>query len=269
MAAEIITLKVEGSPEDNGDVRLSELINELLALRSALKQTERVVSGQEESLIYYKVVDMSHSSPATIVLKAVPVNPKVGKRIALATVQKFFRTLDKIQKTGRAPKDIDSQTLEAYKALGAMTEKNISRVEIINTEYEVSIDESFKKKLDNIIGADDIIEGSIDGMLEWVNIHNTNRFHIYPSIGPKKVDCTFQYKIKDKVKAGIDRQVRVYGELKYRKRDDFPYAINVSDIEILPEDDELPTLYDLRGVAPNATGDMDSAEFVRSIRDAW
>jgi hypothetical protein len=269
MAGTKITVQVEGSPEDNGDVRLSEFINELQAIRVALKHTERLVSGQEESLLYYKVVDMSHSSPATVVLEAVPFNPKIGKPIALATVQKFFTTLDKIKKTGRAPKDIDSQTLEAFKALGAMTEKNITRVTIINTKYEVPIDHEFKRQLEDIIGADEIVEGTMDGMLEWINIHNTNRFHIYPAIGPTKVDCYFRNDLRDTVKNGIDRQVRVYGELRYKKRDDYPYAINVTYIQILPPDDELPTLYDLRGIAPNATGDMDSAEFIRSIRDAW
>ncbi len=269
MAAGKITLRVEGSPEDNGDVRLSELINELQAVRVALKQTERLVTGQDESLVYYKVVDMSHSSPATIVLEAAAINPKVGKRIALATVQKFFKTLAKIDRTGRVPKDVDSNTLEAFKSLAAMTEKNVARVTIINTQYEVSIDNTFKKKVENIIGTDEIIEGSMDGVLEWINIHNTNHFHIYPSIGPKKVDCAFPNKLRGKVKRAIDCQVRVYGELRYKKRDNFAYAINVSDLDILPADNELPSLFDLRGIAPNATGDMNSVEFIRSIRDAW
>ena len=37
---------------------------------------------------------------------------------------------------------------------------------------------------------------------------------------------------------------------------------------MLPEDDELPSLLDLRGTAPDITGDLSSEEFVRRLRSA-
>ncbi len=69
------------------------------------------------------------------------------------------------------------------------------------------------------------------------------------------------------MKSAIDRHVQVFGELKYKRWDNFAYAVNVSDLEILPPDDELPSLFDLRGIAPNATGSQTAEEFVRVMRD--
>ena len=39
-------------------------------------------------------------------------------------------------------------------------------------------------------------------------------------------------------------------------------------IEIYPPEDELPTIFDLRGIAPNATGDRKSEDFIRDLRNA-
>jgi hypothetical protein len=268
MAGQRITLQLEGSPTDEGHLRLGELIKQLELVRSALKQTERIVTKTEDRLLYYKVVDLSHSSPLTCVLEATPVKPEIKPQIATRTVTAFFRNIRQIGRRGRVPSNVDLPALEAYRDLGSLLEKNISGFKIINSNFSVEIDERFKSRVTEIIGPDELAEGSLTGMLEWLNIHNTNVFHVYPVIGPKKVNCVFPQKLRETVISAIDRHVRVFGELRYKRRDNFPYAMNVSDIEILPTDDELPTLYDLRGIAPHATGDMNSVEFVRSIRDA-
>lgn len=268
MAGQRITLQLQGAINDEGHLRLGELIEQLKLVSAALKQTERLVTKTEERLLYYKVVDLSHSSPVTVVLEASPIKPEIKPQIATRTVSTFFRNIRQIGKRGRVPSNVDLPALEAYRDLGALLEKNISNFKIINSNFSVDIDEQFKHRVTEIIGPDELAEGSITGMLEWLNLHNTNIFHIYPVIGPKKVNCNFPQKLRETVISAIDKHIRAFGELRYKQRDNFPYAMSVSDIEILPTDDELPTLYDLRGIAPHATGDMDSAEFVRSIRDA-
>jgi hypothetical protein len=266
MAGQRITIRLHGAVEDDGHIRLTEFIKQLEAVKAALKQTERLITKSEERSLYYKIVDLSHSSPATIVIEATPLDQNVEVKVAAETVTKFFSNLRQV-KRGRVPSNIDLPALLAYRNLGSMLEQHVSEVDIINSEQSISIDEVFKSKVTEIIGPDERVEGSMSGTLEWLNLHNTNRFHIYPTIGPKKVDCDFPPPLRDKVIAAIARYVLVIGELRYKKLSNFPYAIDVRDIEVLPPEDELPTLYDLRGIAPDATGNMTSAEFIRSIRD--
>lgn len=249
MAGQRITVQLLGSPHDDGHMRLSELIKQLEFLRSALKQTERIVTGKDEKFLYYKVVDLSHNSPATVVLEAAPIKPETPPKIATRTVSSFFRNLKQISSKGKVPERVDLPALEAYRDLGSLLDKNVSQVKIINSDFAVEITEQFKEKVIDIIGPDEIIEGSMSGMLEWLNIHNTNMFHIYPEVGPKKVNCHFPSTLKQTVISAIDRHVRVFGELRYKKRDKFAYAINVREIEVLPPDDELPSLSSLRGIA--------------------
>jgi len=265
---EQITVELVGAPEDDGHLRLSEFIKQLQAVKAALKQTERTITGKDEPELYYRIVRATHSSPLSVTIEPTPLRPEVGTEIAKTTVKKFFSTLRMIDKDRDAPEDFDLPALEAYRDLGTMLDKHVAGITIAaSRNRKVEINKKFENKVSEIIGPDEIVEGSISGMLEWLNLHNTSIFHIYPIIGPKKVVCTFPKRLKEKVKSAIDSHVEVYGELKYKRWGNFPYAMAVSDLDILPPDDELPTLFDLRGIAPDATGDLSSVEFVRAIRD--
>ena len=266
MLGDKIIIQLEGSTEDQGHLRLNELIKQLELVASALKHTEQTVTGKDERQVYYRVVDLSHNSPVTCVLEAIPV--KDGRsEIAKRVVNNFIKNLRQINTKGRVPGRVDSFALESYKDLGALLDKNISSIKISNSSVDVRIDKTFNSKVEQIIGPDEISSGSLTGNLEWINLHNANTFNVYPVIGAKKVKCHFPRELKETVISAIDKYVRVYGELRYKSRDNFPYAMNVEDLEILPEDNDLPTLFDLRGIAPQATGNLSSLDFINSIRD--
>ena len=111
--------------------------------------------------------------------------------------------------------------------------------------------------------------GTVEGRLEFVNIHaDQNMFRICSAIPPERVTCSFRPdKIEEALEA-LGRKIRVLGELTCPKGDRFPRTVKVETIELLPEDGDLPSLMDLRGIAPDITGDLSSEEFVRNLRDA-
>jgi hypothetical protein len=266
MLPDKIIIQLEGSTEDHGHLRLNELIKQLELVASALKHTEQTVTGKDERRVYYRVVDLSHNSPVTCVLEAVPIREE-SSELSKRVVNNFIKNLRQINTKGRVPSRVDSIALESYKELGAMLDKNISSIKISNSSVDVTVDKSFNSKVESIIGPDEISNGSLTGNLEWINLHNANTFNIYPVVGAKKVKCHFPREMKETVISAIDKYVRVYGELRYKSRDNFPYAMNVEDLEILPDDNDLPNLFDLRGIAPQATGDLNSLDFIYSIRD--
>ena len=265
-----IIIELHGSPGDEGHLRLSEFIRELESIRAALKQTERLFAGTEESSVYYRVVDLSHNSPAMIALEPTPVHHTVDPTIIAGTVGSFFSNLRQIVEKNQLPKGIDLAALEAYRDIGTMLDRHISQITISGMDAEIQIGKSFNSKVVEIIGPDEIIEGSVSGRLEWINIHNTGRFHIYPIVGAKKVICDFPETLKGKVKVAIDQEVEVFGGLRYKRMERYPYAVTVSDLIVLPDDSELPMLCELRGIAPNATDGQSPADFVESMRhESW
>ena len=110
MSGDKIIIQLEGSTEDYGHLRLNELIKQLELVASALKHTEQTVTGKDERQVYYRVVDLTHNSPVTCVLEAVPV--KEGKtEIATRVVTNFLRNLRQINTKGRVPSRVDTFAL--------------------------------------------------------------------------------------------------------------------------------------------------------------
>ena len=62
--AATITIRLVGAQTDGRDVRFSEFISQLEAIKTALKETEQFVHGQDRHVIDYKVIDMKHASPS-------------------------------------------------------------------------------------------------------------------------------------------------------------------------------------------------------------
>ncbi len=266
MAKNRITIRLVGSEQDGGDVRLSEFISQLEAFSEVLRQTERALSGRSNNSIYYKVVDLTHNSPATIVLEA--VERKTATVSARAVTKNFMAGMRAIRQK-KAPHNADLAMMESYKALSAPTRQNIQRVEIVEANNKViPIDSLFSKQVDEIIGPDIYSFGSISGRLESINLHNTLKFAIFPAVGPQKLTCEFRPHLRGEVKSALDHYVTISGRLRYKQMDKFPYAIDAKDIDVHEENSDLPTLNDLRGISPDSTEGLSAEEFVRSIRDA-
>lgn len=268
-----IVLRLEGALEDDGHLRLADLIEQLNLLKQALSETERLITGEDkERYVYYRVVDLSHNSPAQIIIEPAAkkqINPQIPK----ATVGAFFGNLRQIQEK-KIPEGTDWRALEAYRNLSALLVKDsITQVVIEeitdNKTKSIDITPQFKKLVDELIGEDEIVQGSLIGSIEWLNIHDPkkNAFHLYPVIGASKIVCRFPKKLKQDVITSIDKRVEVYGDLRYKKTDNFPYAMTVEAIEVMPTEEDLPTLASLRGIAPQITGDMTAYEFTRMLRD--
>ena len=113
--------------------------------------------------------------------------------------------------------------------------------------------------------------GAYTGMLEAINIHNQNIFYIYPASHLPKLKCSFPENLRTEVIAAIGKYVTVLGEKKFKPSigDAIPYEMHAREIEVHPDEDELPTLMALKGLAPDITEGKTSEVFIREIRDEW
>jgi len=266
-----IVIQAVGAVEDNGDLRFPEFIEQLNAVRVALRHTERLVTGTTEARVYYRVVDLHKASPATVVLEPKPLldpDATITQDYSGSVVDTFLANLRHIMTHHTMPQHIDMPAAEAYINLGVTVEKHVAELVITDDRERITIARGFKSVVETALGPDEICEGSITGTLDQVNLHRgTRRFFVYPFVGPVRVSCDFPPALRGKVKEGLDNYVRVIGELRYKKFDPFPYAVTASDIEILPPEEQLPTLLDIRGMAPDATKNLTTEEFLASIRD--
>lgn len=270
-----ITIKIAGDRADKDRPRLQDLIEQLEALRKTLAFAERSVAADQRGPIYYRVVALSQKSPATLSVEPVALN--VERDPTNIIIHRFSKRLSQI-KTGRVPSDVSVEELEAYQELAPNPERHVREVKItvkapaiLKDVASYTMTEDYNQRIANIIGPDEITWGTVTGRLEIVNLHKANHFFLYPEIGPERVTCEFDRTIREDVRQALDHYVHVYGKLHYKRRAQFTHRMTgVYNIEILDSDDEaLPKLSALRGIAPDATDGIDTRDFVDSLDEEW
>lgn len=264
MVSNKIKIELRGNKTDKELIRFSDFVAALSGINHILSGLDHDITNTNIPSLYFRVTNLRCLSPAIIEAEAVPIDPAIDHSVEI--VNKFLIGLDSI-KQGKAPAELDSGVLRLYKNIGGVFSKNITEMVFSSEDTQINLNEDIEAKIEEILGEDEIIEGSVSGILEYINIHaGANRFIIYPIAGPKRIDCHFPHSLLKSAITGLDHRVNVRGRLKYKRRDSFPYAIDIDDIEIYPDESELTNLLDLRGIAPNATGDLSSEEFISSIR---
>ena len=249
-------------------VGFDAFISELQAIHGALIRTDKLVSDGHATT-RYEVVDLSMNSPARVVLGARAIDRKHDR--TKPVVSAFIRGLSEIRE-GRAPASFDRPMLEKVREIASSVSKKRARTQIEYQGTTVEINHIFERRIVTILEQTEEMFGSVEGQLEALNLHNRkNVFAIYPTAGARKVLCHFDNGQRETVKAAIDKYVLVTGMAQYQYLDRFPYSMEVRNITPI-EGEEVgtaPRMEELRGIAPDATGDLDSVEFVRQIRDGW
>lgn len=263
-----ITLRLRGLDEDNGDVRLNDFVQQLDILKKALSETQKLLS--EKPFAYFKIVQLRQNSPAQIDIEAVPFQVEEESR-TFSLVDRFFVSINEIDK-GKYPEGFTHETFNAFKDITSLREKKkITEIIVSRNGDNSSYLQDFSGNIEKIMGLDEFESGEYTGMLEAINIHHQNIFYIYPTSHLPKLKCIFPNELKKDAIAAIGRYVTVFGEkrLKPNLSNAIPYEMYAQEIEIHPNEEDLPTLSELRGIAPNIIKGKSSEDFVRGIRDEW
>jgi len=263
----MITLQFAGTGADTDALHLEDLLKQLDAVRKALHETQRVLTRGRGPDVRYRVVGMSYSSPYRIELEA-DVSPSASASV-VTLEQTFPAAAEEIQYAGRLPRGFDGQALRAYQEMTSALEGKLSPMEIEAQGRAVSVTSQLAQRVKVILGPKRHAFGAVTGRLEKVNIHSgENIFTIYPAIGPLRgIRCHFHRDLLAKVAEGVDRYVEVAGILTHNEIDYFPEEIRARSIEVYPVEQASPAIRQLRGIAPDATGDKSPEQFVRDLRD--
>jgi hypothetical protein len=261
-----ITLIIEGLPEDNGQVRLGAFMNQLQKLNATITKLDREANDGKQATVY-KIAELSYKSPVRVVLEpqALPKLPYVGHTI----VESLGRVSHALE-NGDDLSGLDADLLEDIRGLAKPVGKSVANVTLLFNDHRLDLTPKIASKVDTALAVDDECIGAIEGMLEQINLHDgANVFYVYPEIGPRKVTCHFSPALYDDAVSAVGRKVEVYGTLHYRSGATFPHQVQVTQIEPFPPESELPDWDDVRGMAPDATGELSSEAFIRELRDGW
>jgi hypothetical protein len=261
-----ITLIIEALPEDEGQVRLGAFMSQLQSLSSTITKLDREANDGKQAT-RYRIAELSYNSPVRIVVEphTLPKQPYVGRAI----IESLGRVTQALE-NGDDLSGLDADLLEDIRGFAKPVGKSVASVTLLFNDHQFDLTPNVISKVDAALAVDEECAGAIEGMLEQINLHDgANIFHVYPEIGPRKVTCHFPPKLLDDAVSAVGRKVEVYGILRYRSGARFPHQVHVTQIDAFPPESELPDWEDVRGMAPDATGDMSSEAFVRELRDGW
>lgn len=262
-----VTLTLEGPVKRGGHLLVSDVVGELSSLIGTLKDIDRLTNPTGGISIFYEIVALKHSSPAQIVIQAQPLNPEYDVREKI--LNKFFMILKGVQESAEAIDYLGEEIIEGIGRMVSPVGKTLRSASIVTDGEQLDLRPQILLRIKQLLGPEETFPGFIRGMMEAINLHKgANVFRIYPDLGPQKVTCHFPSELETEAIKSIGHFVEVSGVLKYRKFARYPYEITVDRIEIFPDEESLPSLRDLHGKAPDATGEASSEEFVRRLRDA-
>ena len=258
---------MEGAERSGNHLELSVFVEKTRQFLEFLKVSAKD-SGEDNAV--FDVVGLSHSSPASI-----DCTPVERSTIAMPPSAIFDGIKEKLDLTERGQThDLSNPVLSSLEKLANYKPQKIGQIEI-HTIAESDEDkriyvlnDEFKEILREARSGEDKVTSTVDGRLEQINIHNkANSFRIYTFTS--SVPCKFPSNLLKDVQGALGNYVSVWGECFYRPNTAFPYKINARKMKVLPPNEELPSLIDLLGIAPGATGDKSSEHFVRELRDEW
>ncbi len=241
---EPITLKMEG------DIVLAEkFIKALGTFYHLLKEVSKDVVGEERGRVMWGV---SVQSGSTIVM----FEP-VGERLSSAVKAKnaLVHGLEEIEKgTDKRPPHFSHRAMDDVYDLGRLFDAKRepgARVVISGDHLTVRISQQSAATAEKFIGERHESEGSIEGRLQVLSAHKKFSYEVYGDLRDRAIKCD---SLKDKTEElrkkaleAFDRRVSVRGTIRYSD-DGYPVSILVREIEILPDNKELPTLKDVQSI---------------------
>ncbi len=157
-----ITLSFDGMENENGHIRLNDFIAELGRFVEIARQAEEVVAGKKERSVYYRIIDLKHSSPATITLESCLKDPKTDIREQI--LNEIAETMNSLI-TGKEIKGSEKFYLvESIRNFAEPIGKNLSRLNLSFNQNKIDLDREFKAKANLYVAPEESCKSSFRGM---------------------------------------------------------------------------------------------------------
>lgn len=265
----VLRLHIEGVEELDGDVRLGAFIDKLAALKAALTETEHMVFPQHKGhCVDFRVSELSHSSPAMVGLRPFSDNIEVPP---WAVVDAFTGFIDQVRSRRAEAISGHAKLVGQLRRLISGVGEKFDRLWIDGTNISpIALDAEMARALDDALPDVRQEFGSVSGTVRmYSGVAKQPYFRIFPPLEGVEIKCVFSPNLLAEAAEAVERNAFVEGQLKYYEGDLWPHEVKVRTIRVQPRDEELPTLSSLIGAAPQATGELSAAEFVRGLRSTW
>ena len=259
MVATEITVSVEGQTPDLLAQPFLDAVANSLAI---LKDLDAGIAMRRRPTLRWAIAHLSIGSPAVVTLKALP--PVTGKDVSQDVVNQYVDGLEVLKQGRELPPFFSDDALKAAKRIADLTRGDESVVIVRTPQRSVQVSQQISVNVDDLVSRSYVAEGSVEGVIEMVTIHDRTYFRIYDATQGWGVQCHFRQEYFDEVRDALGKRASITGRLR-SDRLGKPEAMQVSSLRILGLE-PLPTPSEVRGIASGMTGGLKAEEYLRQVR---
>jgi hypothetical protein len=257
-----LEFRLEGDPRNEGLVLAHDFVAFLASALGVLRKLEE--ERGRKSGFGYRIVDLEIGSALVAIEPEVEQDPNAAEIVGA-----FLEGAAAIRDGTIDQKKFQPETRRAFLSLvRPLRENHLRSISIRSDSVDIELADESVAPLWLLSGPELHTVGELTGYIDAINVHREPVFFLYPEAGPARVRCLFDRTLLDQVRSSLKRFVSVQGLFEYPPGSPFPARVTVDRIEVLPDEDELPSLESLFGSVPDLAADMDSVAYVRRFRDA-
>lgn len=259
MASAEVTLII--GPEE-GEIPARSFLDTVENSLSILRELDSAVSLKRRGTLRWLIGELSLRSPATVTLRAVP--PPEGRDFGPEVARAYIEGLHQLETEGTAPPLFTDDALQAAGQLGRIQSSLGGRTKIKALGREITVTERVSASVSELEARTYTTEGSAEGLLEMVTLHERRYFRVYDAVSGVGIPCYFPPEQLENVRTGLGRRVSVSGRARVSRQGD-KLSLQVERFRIFPPEEELPKPSDIRGLVPDMTEGRRSEDYVRDL----
>ena len=251
-------------------VTAQQLVKAIENLAGMFGDIDRDITGCRRATSRWLVEKLRSSEPQITLRHEPQSNATDVGGVLVATGMAGLQLINTEEKMLKPPDHFPLSALEKAHALLKVARNGMPRVSIAaQLGGEPNVVHFTKRAELNLVRYTSVRHetlGSVEGLLQMVSNRGGGIFNIYDLLSQQKIRCTMRRsRIREAIDA-FDQRVAVHGLLQANENGTI-IGVKMHRIEVLPADDQLPTVEEIAGLIPDLTGDMSTGEYMRVLRD--
>lgn len=250
---------------EHGNVTVSSLLHVLKDTLVILRDIDSRISQSGHATLRWEVINASLNSPLTLTITGTPVADEAYNPNVASTYVDGVRRLERGAET---PPHFSVKSIQMAKRLIG-NGQNGSAPLVIATPGRDPVEPTpqLAKNVEVILKRTFYTaETTLEGRLEALDLHGKLTFAIYDTLTGHETKCYFDKGMLEQIISALLHRVAVAGVARYNRRTGLPVSIRATSLRKLRSSEGPPQLKGADKI--DITGGIDSAKYIRSIRDA-
>ena len=262
MPAAELSIVVDSNTED--PVSVQGFLDAVSHTLEILRDLDSAISLRRTGTVRWVISELHSESPATARLRAIPSSEE--QDFSYDIIRNYLDGLEQLSTGTTIPKNFPDDALEYAKRLSRdMVKENIV-ILIQHQERTIEISERIAANADKHLSQTYLASGSVEGAMEMVTVHDRSYFRVYDTVHGMGIPCYFDPELLEHVRQGIGHRVSVQGDIQ-SDRNGKIRSLRVTGIRLLPDEGQLPTPSQMRGLVKGLSQGRPAEEYLRDLRD--